>query len=57
MLNENYTNIITHNNLNQPSAPPAGHRVVEPELFLCCSTLASSAPVIVPPLRAHSAGS
>ena len=43
MLYKNYTSIITYNNLNQSSAPPTGHRVVEPELFLCCSTLAPSA--------------
>ena len=42
MLYKDYMSITTHNQLNQPSAPPGDHRVVEPELLLYCSTLPTS---------------
>ena len=57
MLYKNYTTIITRNNLNQPSASPSGHRVVGPELLLCCSIVTPSVPMTAPPLTAHFAGS
>ena len=48
--------LCEYHNHPKPKPPHSGHRVVVPELLLCCSILAPSAPVTAPPLGAHSAG-